>query len=328
MSTKDNEFSDAGWVYLFTTSSIVLCFASSLYNSSPIFSTVYAKPMLISAFAIPCISVLADPFLDIRSHFSYDFVGNYEKTRSAGLYLQTNVAGAALPLIFAAIAPRIGRRSATICACAMAIACLLTFSRASIFLMIFVILASLLFNYIYRITVFIMLFFIAISYNGEFMKEVLVRYFNIDQGSGFNRLFGVENNYFDVSSYFSDVRYSLVEYAYADFAQRPWLGNGLGYSWRWAVMQSENVGTHNLYLRYMLEYGILGALIWPAFLYSAYRCRNQYLNRSWAFCICACGFITAFFSHNIPEQGMILVPILAALTLPMPQVGGKCLVKN
>jgi O-antigen ligase len=69
---------------------------------------------------------------------------------------------------------------------------------------------------------------------------------------------------------FDDSRLLLVDKAWAKFASKPFLGNGVGGAriegYSGDSEDSEGAGTHNIYLDSVLKYGFLGVLLYPGLL--------------------------------------------------------------
>lgn len=287
------------------------------YSPAQIVSPL-AVLILLAIFMVACGSVIVDPYIDLRARLDPSLVGTYDLSRAGGIYLQPNVASVSLALLYAAILPRVDSRAAIGCTAAVLLAIFLTFSRSGQIVVAFIIALSLMRGYLPRATIGLLGGGAALLLTGSFFQNQIVDMFGISQGSGFIRLTDADR-FYGVDAFASDLRTSLAESALADFSTAPWVGQGLGFSWQWGNSQIAGVGTHNLYLRYMLEYGALGALIWPLFLLAAFQIRNRTLDTTWSVGICICGAIAAFFSHNIPEQGSIMVVIIAIFTLPLPQ---------
>lgn len=107
-------------------------------------------------------------------------------------------------------------------------------------------------------------------------------------------------------------REGLVWFALDKFMQAPFLGHGLGYMWVWDYQ----VGSHNLMLRHLVEYGALGVLIFPSFVYCGLRSGWSHLGWRWSLSMAMVVFILSFFSHNILENGSFMLPWLAICLMP------------
>ena len=94
-------------------------------------------------------------------------------------------------------------------------------------------------------------------------------------------------------------RTRLVEETLEQFEEAPLLGKGFGTTTFW----DHTLGSHNLYLSFMADYGILGALIIPALVWClAYR--------SWDFYGFGAAFlIYCMFNHNLFDHPFALISL-------------------
>lgn len=304
-------------IYLLNLTTMALASAAMLVIlstqvdiSSKIAGTIFRNGFLVSALL-----VILDPVLDIRSMvpgFSADL---YERTRAAGLYLQPNLAGTVLPFFFLTLLPRISKAGVLLCAAALILATFLTFSRSSMLLTSLVLLVAIVsgklpLRIVAPAALVLLLFGSDLNPFG-----LLSDVFQIDSGSGFVRLMNLADM-LSLGGVSSDSRVDLFNKSLDDFFSSPLTGYGPGFSWEWAEIN--NQGTHNIYLRYMLEYGIIGSIFWPLLILALYKSRNPNLPRVWALLTLFSGFFIGFFSHNLPEQSSVLIVIAAAFTLPIP----------
>jgi O-antigen ligase len=243
----------------------------------------------------------------------------YERTRGSGLFLQPNVAGAAIALLYALVIPRVSGNLAFIATIVAFLAILLTFSRSGMAVFIIIFIFGIWCKYLPRYTLpvitILILFLLATTSVLYFISDV----FNIDQGSGFNRLFNT-SEFLGSDAFVSGDRFYILLDALGLYFESAILGNGIGYSWYFAESNLFQQGTHNLYLRYMLEYGTIGLFIWPLFLYALYRIRHKGVGTKWAIGVSISAMVAALFSHNIPEQGVILAPLMACFLFPIKPV--------
>jgi hypothetical protein len=106
-------------------------------------------------------------------------------------------------------------------------------------------------------------------------------------------------------------RSSVAKYAWKMFGERPFWGHGLSSTNKWTVA---DISTHNMYLYYMADHGIIGLLFLPGAVFAVvYRNRGE----DWRIVLCFSIFIGLWglFSHNVLEEKYILVPfaLLAAM---------------
>jgi O-Antigen ligase len=104
-------------------------------------------------------------------------------------------------------------------------------------------------------------------------------------------------------------REHVAESAWHLFGEHPFLGSGLGSTEEW----SDSASTHNMYLLFMADYGIIGALIFPLLVLSAvWSSRGQGAGLGLAF---ACfQLFWGLFSHNIVGEyyALLSLAIVAA----------------
>jgi hypothetical protein len=115
--------------------------------------------------------------------------------------------------------------------------------------------------------------------------------------------FTLDDNLFDRVSFFktfqasddaAQERREVASKAWEMFAEKPLLGAGLASTVQW----SERSSTHNMFLYFMADHGLLGALILPAMVICVFLGRPKAAPAShWAFCVFTMWL--AFFSHNI-----------------------------
>jgi O-antigen ligase len=82
---------------------------------------------------------------------------------------------------------------------------------------------------------------------------------NLDLTSLYDRIAWF-SNFGSTADFSQKERILLAEKAWALFAEHPFLGAGLGATELW----NERTSTHNMYLMLMTDFGVLGALIFPA----------------------------------------------------------------
>lgn len=321
---SDPALASEGLRYLATTSLIVVTLV--LCNEEMTWSASHTV-VLVTAIVIACISVLMDPLVDFRQFFPQLADDGYERTRAAGMFLQPNVASTALVFLLAMAIPRVSRLVGVLLSALVSVAVFLTFSRAGLALLFAVLFLSAWRRYLPRYLL-LSVAAVVLVWTTTPIKDVVVDTFKIDEGSGYVRLIHLQDMLSE-SALLHDSRTSTAEQAYSDFVDAPF-GRGLGYSWRWAELQSDQQGTHNQNLRYMLEYGIAGIFVWPLFLLALFRSRNRNIDFMWGVGICVCAFIASLFSHNLSESGSFLAPLLAAILWPPAQqaVAAKRRAKN
>ncbi|MDB4448842.1 O-antigen ligase family protein [Akkermansiaceae bacterium] len=266
-------------------------------------------------FVVSAVLVIIDPIVDIRSYLSQFDGESYDRSRAGGLFLQPNSAALGLLIFFLILVPRLSRFWLLICFVLLGVGTLLTFSRFGIFTSLFAGGAAVIFGRLNAKPLIFFIIVISLIFSGAGIEKILVDGLGVDEGSGLFRI----NNSVDLlsaSTLLEDERGRLLNRAWNDFMERPWIGYGPGYSWRWEAKMGQ--GTHNIYLRYMLDYGILGFLFWPSLMCVLYSLRQAALPRYWALTVFVMSLLVGLSSHNLSEQNFCLIGIMAAYVLPLP----------
>ena len=100
----------------------------------------------------------------------------------------------------------------------------------------------------------------------------------------------------------ADSRLEVAKLAWEMFAEHPFLGNGIGSTLELDV----GISTHNMYLLYMADHGILGALVMPLLVYAVTqnaRGESKYIGFAFAGLI----LLWSIFSHTVLEDRFILI---------------------
>lgn len=242
------------------------------------------------------------------------FFSELNTGRPAGFYINPNKAGCALVLgsiftidlikkpyrwlylllIFSGIAATFSRGSIlgwTICAFLLTLARVLSEKRRTVF-----------------ISVFSLILILALANPIKAVSD----YFGGTDGASWDvldRLEQFQNPSLEDDS--AKERKAVVGFAWVLFGDRPFWGNGLASTYKWTVSE---VSTHNMYLFYMADHGIIGSIILPgAILAVVWRNRGQPTVNL----LCFTAFISLWgiFSHNVLEERYILstFALLAAL---------------
>lgn len=106
-------------------------------------------------------------------------------------------------------------------------------------------------------------------------------------------------------------RKAVVGYAMLMFGKHPYWGNGLASTHKWTVSE---VSTHNMYLFYMADHGIIGVLFLPgAILAVIWKNKGQTVVQIGCFAVFMA--LWGIFSHNVLEERNILClfSLLAAM---------------
>ncbi len=111
-------------------------------------------------------------------------------------------------------------------------------------------------------------------------------------------------------------RLEVVKLAWQMFAEHPLIGNGIGSTQDLSVggLSTHNISTHNMYLYFITDDGILGFLVFPLLIYVVTRHAqgdNKYISLAFAASILVWGF----FSHTIVVQRFHLLTLSLMATM-------------
>jgi O-antigen ligase len=238
-----------------------------------------------------------------------------ETGRPAGFYINPNQSGCALILgmIFSVglLQPRYRVPFVSL----IAIGVLLTFSRGAILgwfvvVMIFIIVRVIPRSQLLYWVLGIGMIIIGLSSTGGFILNLaqLQEYGLVNQNI-LGRLEWAENPSGSEDS--ADSRLEVARLAWQMFTEHPFWGNGIGSTQEWSIEYS----THNMYLYFMADHGILGAFILPLLVYAVTRHahgESKYIGFAFAAFILLWGL----FSHDIISERYILImfSLMAAMT--------------
>ncbi|MBW4675088.1 MAG: O-antigen ligase family protein [Desmonostoc geniculatum HA4340-LM1] len=259
------------------------------------------------------LAVLMAAFNNIYEFFNpvaFSSLGN--GGRATGFYLNPNSNGCALILgmIFSvSILQPIYR---LLFVSIVGIGVLLTFSRGAILgwlvtVIIFTIARIIHLNKLLYWTLGIGAFIISL---GSQWWEELLQNFNLNPNS-LERIAWFQNISASDSEDSADSRLEVAQLAWQMFTKHPFLGNGIGSTLTWNM----EISTHNMYLYYMADHGVIGTLILPLFVYAVTqhaRGETKYIGLAFAAFILLWGL----FSHNVLEERYILImfSFMAAMT--------------
>ena len=91
---------------------------------------------------------------------------------------------------------------------------------------------------------------------------------------------------------------------------RPLLGHGIGSTYVWRF----HVSTHNMYLYYLVEYGVVGLILFPALIWVCVRGSRPPM-RPWLLAWAAALVILGFFTHNAAEEPFFVMSYALAASL-------------
>jgi O-antigen ligase len=232
--------------------------------------------------------------------------------RAAGLYLNPNIAAQALVMILACLMIR-GSARANFFACGLALVGLfLTFSRGGLITWAMLVIAATIRGRLSRWFLLVIALCVAIILvAGPQVLDALSYWISPENRNSLDRLAWLLGQG-GLNDHSAGKREYLAAYAWQQFLQAPLLGHGLGYSWVWGV----DVASHNLILRHLVEYGLIGVLIFPLFLYCSIRSAPDGNNRDWRWLVGGLVLLLSMFTHNMLEQANFLLPWLAICLMP------------
>lgn len=234
--------------------------------------------------------------------------------RAAGLYLNPNIAAQTMVMILACLMLSGSTKANLVAALVALVGVFLTFSRGGILAWVMLVLVATLRGRLPRwLLGVIVVLGAVIVVAGLQVFDALSVWISPENRNSLDRLAWLlgQGNLSDSSAGERDY---IVAYGWDQFLHAPFLGHGLGYMWIWPV----GVGTHNLLLRHLVEYGVLGVMIFPLFLFASIRSAANRADRLWLWLVAGIALMLSIFSHNMLEQGVFLLPWLA---LCLMQVG-------
>ena len=109
----------------------------------------------------------------------------------------------------------------------------------------------------------------------------------------------------------ADERKEVIGLSWEMISARPLIGNGIAST----VIWNKSVSTHNIYLYYLVDYGVIGLFILPLLLLaSIWRAGGEARQTALPFLVFILFF--GFFSHNIVEEYYFLISfaLMAAMS--------------
>lgn len=239
--------------------------------------------------------------------------------RPAGFYLNPNIASAAIVMIAACMLPWIGRMAAiVVCALAM-FGVGMTFSRSGMLAWAVLMALAVWRGYLPRVFAMVAGGGIVLrTLAGGAINDWIVYTAGLTSPDVKDRLAWLLGVGQLGGASYTD-RVGVARFAIDQYLQAPFLGHGLGYTWSWG----QDINTHNLILRHMVEYGLAGLVIFPTLLYAIYRSRPPGSDGKWTAGIVALAVVESMFSHNLLEQGWFDLGLLLAVSAPARMVVDK-----
>lgn len=226
--------------------------------------------------------------------------------RSAGLYMNANQSGAAMVLGMILSIGLVPPKYRVPYASFVFLGVVTTFSRAAI-LGWFVVSLVLIYQKTLRIrecmvgtAIFGVSVFIAVP--------VLLDFLSVERGISLGNLLDRLDWFANLGRLSIDIsqedRQTIARLAWDLFASHPFFGNGIGSTEMW----SEKISTHNIYLYFMADYGIIGAFVLPALVVSI----TSFARKEARWMAIPFGIFAVywgFFSHNMLDERYFLISI-------------------
>jgi hypothetical protein len=267
----------------------------------------WLRPLMLMVFLVAWASIVADYFLPFRAVLqlvSPDGSDVVSVDRAAGAFLNPNGAAISMSLMIACMAYLWKSRWNSVFVVLALVAVLLTYSRAGLvsFLLIVGIMA-------WRgqlprgLSILGVGLLIGVAY-WMVVDDVLRSENTMDR-----LRFFASRDIADILA--SDERFLLLQKALVEIAEAPLFGHGWGYSKFWGETIAGQ-GTHNMYLSGMMDFGVLGLLVWPAWCLSLLWGPRQQ-RRSMA-PVALVFLVYGLFTHNALESHAFLVPVILLLS--------------
>ena len=108
-----------------------------------------------------------------------------------------------------------------------------------------------------------------------------------------------------------NIRFELLAKSWGMFLKHPWIGNGIGSTDHWSLPYS----THNIYLYYLDDFGIIGLLLFPLLVWSVvYGAHGGVRTTGW--CLAVFILLIGFFNHDLVHSyySLFSLALMAAMT--------------
>ncbi len=253
--------------------------------------TIFTIAGNITEFFIP------DLFSDLDS--GYNITG-----RSAGLYLNANTSGEAIILGMILSYSMLDKKYRTFFLVASLLGVISTFSRTAIASW-FIVVAILSYGKVIdKKNIAMVLGSLVLV--GIFIVPFVIGYIEANLEAGTVKNLMTRLNFFSSKSQGLDGsqqhRLEVAKAALESFANNPLIGAGIAHTSHWEFP----ISTHNIYLKLMAEYGIVGVFIYPLLILSTvWKARSEVIAIARAFFIYM--FIIGFTTHNSLDAHHLLI---------------------
>ncbi len=241
--------------------------------------------------------------------------GTMNVGRPAGFYINPNKAGAALMLGLILTITSIKKSYRWLFAIFVGMGIMLTFARSAILgwvVCMALLIAGRAIAAKRRTVVLPMLILIAFLATANPLQSLTNYFSGGTDGSYWNvldRLEQFQNPSLDDDS--AKDRQAVAKEAWKMFSQHPFWGNGLGSTNNWTIAP---FSTHNMYLYYMADNGIIGLIFLPGAIFAVVY-RNKGEQKIVLICYAIFMGLWGVFSHNVLEErySLIALSLVAAM---------------
>lgn len=271
----------------------------------PQFSTSNAwwGAVLWLALTLGVASVVLEYFFPV--FFIFSEAGQGIIGRAAGFYLNPNIAAQGFLLILACLLAR-GTNLQKLSASALTLfGLLLTMSRGGLMAWLLLVTLSTLKGGISRWFLAVLSGAVALAWLfAPFILNAASAW--IPDENAINRLAWIlgEGNLTDFAA---NEREDVARFGWEMFAGSPFFGHGIGYMDVWA----QPVGTHNMILRHLVEYGVLGVFIFPFFIITSALSTSVRSDKQWIWMAATVVFFWSLFTHDMLTQPNFIITWLA-----------------
>jgi O-antigen ligase len=236
--------------------------------------------------------------------------------RASGFYLNPNGAGIAICFLELLVILRSPPRFVPLIVIIGLLAIILTFSRGAFYLQI-TLLFGLLWAGVMRLRSAAILALFIVPFIG-FSTLKIAEYLELSDGNVLNRLDFISGKG-TLAEVADDDRFYLLTSSIQSYINQPFFGGGLGFHLYWDQIGDRLGSTHNMTLRYMLDFGFIGIFIWGGFCLAILKECQKSASLRLAAVISMLTFLVSFFSHNLTEEGRFLVPLYFSVMTGLKQ---------
>lgn len=307
-----------GFTFVISTTLYVIT-AILMFRGMRSNSTIWSITLWTGLF-VSVLSIMIESTFPESSLFAQTGLGI--QGRAAGFFLNPNSAGSAVVLLLGCILLRESRWSNLFASLVALVGVLLTYSRGGIVAWALLVLISALRGRFPRFFLPALVVAGGISASVLTVDEVLTL-LNPGSQNSVNRIEWLLGRG-DLMDQAASDRQWIASYAWNEFLASPLYGHGLGYMWVWGA----EIGSHNMILRHMVEYGAIGLFIFPMFLACGIWSSDPSESREMRWILMIVMLMMSFFSHNLLDQGRFIVSWLAFCLVPSSQLAGSRLLRR